>query len=318
MPARFALRTTALFIAAVLAASTASAGTAETPASTEFARVSKDDYGRPSALQLAIVSYAPERATNAFSVELVSAIHVGDAAYYQALNERFRGYDALLYELVIPADAGAAREGTSGAGFISSVQIGMKNMLGLTFQLEEIDYGAANFVHADLTSASLAERMAERGESLYVYFWRIIFASLDEYARDPLGLKDWRLLSGALAADRDDALKIAVAYEMVDASRADDILGGDDGSAVIAARNEHAVAVLRQQIDTGARRIGIFYGVAHMADFEERLTKELGLSKVGVEWVDAWRFKAAQEEPAAGAACGEGGNDRCEELEPEE
>lgn len=293
MPVKLALRTIAVFIAAILALATASAGTAEVPAATEFARISRDNYGRPAALQLAIVNYAPERPTNGLSVDLVSAIHVGDAAFYQALNDRFRSYDALLYELVIPADAGAAQENSSGMGLISRVQIGMKNMLGLTFQLEEIDYGAANFVHADLTSSMLAERMAERGESLYVYFWRIIFASLDEYARDPLGLKDWRLLSGALAADQDDALKIAVAYEMVDASRADDILGGEDGSAVIAARNEHAVAVLREQIDTGAKRIGIFYGVAHMADLEQRLTRELGLSKVGVEWVDAWRFKAA-------------------------
>lgn len=297
MPLKPALRTTAMFIAAILAVSTAAA---EIPPSTEFARISKDDYGRPAALQLAIVTYAPERAAKGFSVDLVSAIHVGDAAYYQALNDRFRSYDALLYELVIPADAGDAQESSSGMGLISRVQIGMKNMLGLTFQLDEIDYGAANFVHADLTSSMLAERMAERGESLYVYFWRIIFASLDEYARDPLGLKDWRLLSGALAADQDDALKVAVAYEMIDASRADDILGGEDGSAVIAARNEHAVAVLREQIDTGAKRIGIFYGVAHMADFEERLTGELGLSKVGIEWVDAWQFEAAVQdvEPA--------------------
>lgn len=290
MPAKFALRTTVVLVAAVLAVSAAIAGTAEPE--TRFARISKNDSGRPAALQLAIATYAPQQGAEEYSVDLVSAIHVGDAAYYRDLNERFRGYDALLYELVIPAGPGGAEAAGSGAGFISRAQIGMKNMLGLTFQLEEIDYGAANFVHADLTSDMLAERMADRGESLYVYFWRIIFASLDEYARDPLGLKDWRLLSSTLAADHDDALKIAVAYEMVDASRADDILGGEEGSAVIAARNEHAVAVLREQIDAGAKRLGIFYGVAHMADFEERLTSELGLSRVGIEWVDAWRFKS--------------------------
>jgi hypothetical protein len=315
MPAKFALRTTAVFVAAVLAVSAAMAGAAEPE--TRFARISKNGYGRPAALQLAIVTYAPQQGAEEYSVDLVSAIHIGDAAYYQDLNERFRGYDALLYELVIPADPGDPQTADSGAGFISRAQIGMKNMLGLTFQLEEIDYGAANFVHADLTSDMLAERMADRGESLYVYFWRIIFASLDEYARDPLGLKDWRLLSNTLAADHDDALKIAIAYEMVDASRADDILGGEEGSAVIAGRNEHAVAVLREQLDAGAKRIGIFYGVAHMADFEERLTSELGLSKVRIEWVDAWRFKAARGEEAGGATgCGDGTSGPCEDREP--
>lgn len=293
MSVTLALRTPAVLLAAILAVSTAAAGAAEQAAAptTQFARISKDEHGRPAALQLAIVTYAPGQG-EPFTVDLVSAIHVGDAAYYQDLNDRFRTYDALLYELVVPDDGGATQPEKSGPGLISRAQIGMKNMLGLTFQLDEVDYGAPNFVHADLTSAMLAERMEDRGESLYVYFWRIIFASLDEYARDPLGLKDWRLLSSALAADSDEALKIAVAYEMVDASRADDILGGEEGSAVIAARNEHAVGVLRQQIDAGVRRMGIFYGVAHMADFEARLTGELGLEKVGTEWVDAWRFES--------------------------
>lgn len=291
MSVKLALPTTAVLVAAILAVSTAAAGAAGEPAAaaTQFARIAKDDHGRPAALQLAIVSYAPGEG-KAFTVDLVSAIHVGDAAYYQDLNERFRTYDALLYELVVPDDGGATQPERSGPGLISRAQIGMKNMLGLSFQLDEVDYGAANFVHADLTSAMLAARMEDRGESLYVYFWRIVFASLDEYARDPLGLQDWRLLSSALTADRNEALKTAVAYEMVDASRADDILGGEEGSAVIAARNEHAIGVLRQQIDAGVRRMGIFYGVAHMADFEERLTGELGLEKIGTEWVDAWRF----------------------------
>jgi hypothetical protein len=41
-------------------------------------------------------------------------------------------------------------------------------------------------------------KRSERGESLYVYFWRIFFASLNEYAKDPLGLKDLEILSSAL------------------------------------------------------------------------------------------------------------------------
>ncbi len=214
-------------------------------------------------------------------------MHIGDKAYYQALNERFRRYDALLFELVVPDEPG---ELAFDGGILSRLQIGLKDALGLAFQLEEIDYDAANFVHADMSSSMLAASMAARGESLYVYFWRLFYAAIEDYARDPLGVNDMRNLSHLLAANDGDAVKIAIAYEMVKATREGDFLGDDSGSALIAARNEHAVGVLRQQIGRGLRRIGLFYGAAHMADLEVRLLGELGLERVAVEWTDAWRL----------------------------
>jgi hypothetical protein len=36
-----------------------------------------------------------------------------------------------------------------------------------------------------------------------------------------------------------------------------------------------------------------------MSDFEGRLLDELGLSRVMVEWVDAWRLSAETERPPA-------------------
>jgi hypothetical protein len=291
-----------LLVAAHLVAATAEqlplSSAAPLPATpvapTQFARIAKDTDGSPRALQLAIVSYAPESGARDFSVDLIGAIHVGDKEYYQGLNDRFHAYDALLYELIVPDDTHAPQKPMRSTNFIGSTQIGIKNALGLAFQLDEIDYGPANFVHADLSYEMLAQSMADRGESLYVYFWRLVFASIDDYARDPLGLRNWRLLSSMLSSPRGDALKIAVAHEMVNAMKTGDILGSENGSAVIAARNEHAVRILKDRIDADAKRIGIFYGVAHMADFEQRLLNELAVAKTETEWVDAWRFTDGQ------------------------
>lgn len=289
------LQTILLFTAGLTAAPALAAGTAAPPATaapTSFARIAEDPNGRPTALQLAIVTYAPQDGAAGFTVDLVSAIHVGDAAYYQDLNDRFRAYDALLYEMVVSGDGGepGGAAGTGGLGLITLVQNGIKEMLGLAFQLDEIEYDAGNFVHADMSSAMLAQTMQERGESLYVYFWRAFFASVDQYARDPLGVKDWQLLTDVIASGQDDALKIAVAHDLVATSLGPDIFGGENGSALIAARNEHAVNVLKEQIGAGRARIGIFYGAAHMTDLERRLVDELALEKTRVEWVDAWRF----------------------------
>lgn len=268
---------------------------------TPFIRVA-EEAGRPTALQVAIVTYAPEDGADGVTVDLIGAIHVGDSAYYRELNGAFRDYDALLYEMVIPDDGDdGSREYQYDMSFVSGTQVGLKNALGLAHQLDEIDYRPDNFVHADMTTGKLAESMADRNESLYVYFWRVFFASLDEYAKDPLGLRDLQLLGNLLLDNRQDAFKIALAYELADATSAGDILGGAEGSAVIAARNEHAVSVLGEELARGAKRVGIFYGVAHMPDLEERLAG-LSLRKVDTVWVDAWDLRPSRSDASGSSA----------------
>ena len=256
----------------------------------EFARVDHDADKRPRALQMSVASYVPAAADRLLQVDLVGAIHIGDPAYYAGLNERFRDYDVLLYELVAPMGGVSSNRLEKRKGILSSTQIGMTKMLDLSFQLDEINYDAANFVHADLTPDELRASMEERGESLYVYFWRIFFATLNEYAKDPLGLRDMQMLSGMLAADQDNSFKVMIAYEMTNLDSVQDILGDDSSNAVIGARNQRAVDVLKREIEAGASRIGIFYGVAHMPDLEERLRDQLGLTWESTEWVDAWQL----------------------------
>ncbi|MGI9221546.1 MAG: hypothetical protein ACR2QS_11000, partial [Woeseiaceae bacterium] len=222
--------------------------------------------------------------------DLVSAIHIGDASYYQDLNKRFEDYDAMLYELIAPKDAPVSARDDERRGVISSTQVGMKNMLGLSFQLDEIDYSASNFVHADLSPTELSESMDERGESLYVYFWRLFYASVDEYAKDPLGLNNWNMMSAMLLNDSDNALKVMLAYEMTDLSKHSEILGEDSESAVIGARNQRAIDVVKERLAAGDKRIAVFYGVAHMPDMEERLFEQLDLIYLDTTWVDAWHL----------------------------
>jgi hypothetical protein len=82
-------------------------------------------------------------------------------AYYDTLDRLFRGYDAVLYELVAPDNARVPKPGRKPAGAIGSAQQGLTKMLGLEFQLEQIDYTARNFVHADLSPKEFDAAMAE-------------------------------------------------------------------------------------------------------------------------------------------------------------
>ncbi len=259
---------------------------------TEFARVTHTAEGQPLALQIAIARYVSKGGEQDVSVDLIGAVHVGDAAYYGDLNRRFREYDAVLFELVAPEGAYARVGDSERRGFISTAQMAMTRALGLSFQLDEIDYGRPNFVHADLSPSELAQSMADRDESLYVYFWRLLYASISEAAKDPLGIRAVRDISLALRSGQDNALKIAFAYEMTNVESVSGALDGPAGSALIDARNQRAIDVLEEQIESGARRIGIFYGVAHMPDFEERLIGQLSLEYDKTQWVDAWRLDA--------------------------
>ena len=255
---------------------------------TQFARVAEDDARQPLALQLAIASYTLPGSD--VQVDLIGAIHIGDKAYYEDLNGRFREYDSMLYELIAPKDADHSARNPDNQSIISSTQIAMKDLLQLSFQLDEIDYGAANFVHADLSPNELSASMDERGESLYVYFWRLFYASFADYARDPLGLSNMALFSTMLARDSDDAFKVMLAYELTDLKKHRELFGEDSESAVIGARNQRAIDVLAERLTAGDRRIAIFYGVAHMPDMEERLVEQLDLEYLDTTWVDAWRL----------------------------
>lgn len=253
----------------------------------EFTRIATNEEGAPESLQLAIVTYAPAGGDRDVQVDLVSAVHVGEQAYYAELNALFDDYDALLYELIAPAGT-VINPDDRPTGMVSGLQRGMTAMLGLEFQLEEIDYTRPNFVHADLSPKEMSERMAERNESLYVYFWRIVFASLREYSRDPLGMRNMNVLTGSMSSSRQShPLKIMMANEFANLDRLQDMLGKDADSAVIGARNERAIEVLEREVEAGARRLGIFYGVGHMRDLEDRLLA-IGYVPIATRWIDAW------------------------------
>jgi len=255
-------------------------------ADTAFSRVDLDDDGGARALQLGIVTYVGQ----GVSVDLIGAVHVGDPAYYEELNQRFTGYDAVLFELVAPEGSDFSKIAGRRHGLLSTAQVGLTVLLDLSFQLDEIDYGARNFVHADLSPSGVRESMAERNESMYTLFWRIFFASVNEYAKDPLGLRDWQMLSGMVGADGDMSLKTMFAYQMTDLDQIQDILGDDSDSTIVGARNQRAIEVLHRQLDSGVKRAGIFYGVAHMPDLEERLLA-MGLEYASTSWVDAWNLQ---------------------------
>src|SRR5690606_3579480 len=146
----------------------------ETPASTE--------------LQTVVLSYEKGGTT----LDLIGAVHIADRAYYQELNRRFERYEALLYEGIgggkpaappvappEPAPPAEAEERAAKAprkvelgGLHAAYQAG-SDWLGLTYQMQEIDYTRENFVHADVTLEEFARLQEERGETLAGFMFKV-------------------------------------------------------------------------------------------------------------------------------------------------
>jgi hypothetical protein len=260
----------------------------------EFIRIVRDKADTPVALETAIVRCAPaDRSQEGPIVDLVAAVHVAERSYYQHLNREFAGYDVVLYELVAPEGKSVPRRGGGGGSPLSLVQNGLKDLLELEFQLNEIDYGRKNMVHADMSPDQLAKAMRERGESVFTIFLRMMgYALARQQASGPT---DSQLLLALFDKHRALSLKRLMAEEFEDMEGSLMAIDGPKGSALLSERNKVVLGVLGQQLAAGKRKIAIFYGAGHMADLQRRLRQQYHLAPQTTRWLVAWKMSGAAQ-----------------------
>lgn len=272
----------------------------------KWVRLVYDEKRKPVALQTALVTYKGKAAGSKgadVEVDLVGAIHVADAAYYEDLNRRFEEYDALLYELVAPEGTRIERGAKSSSRHaLGAMQNGMKSLLELEHQLELIDYTKENFVHADMSPDEFFEAMKERKESFLSMYMRLVGQSIAAQNKNPgqRQANDMEILAAFLSKDRPRKLKIAMAKQFADMESLLTSFGGEEGSTIIQGRNIKALEVLRRELDGGKTNVGVFYGAGHLADMHERLVEEFGLEPTDVVWLTAWDLaeKPAKKAPS--------------------
>lgn len=233
------------------------------------------------------------RLANGVEVALVGALHIGDDTYYKTLNERFRRYDSVLYEMI--KEKHVKPESLSGSGHpISQIQMAMKSMLGLEFQLEGVDYTAKNFVHADMGPRTFSRLQSEKGENFFTLFLQSILQERQmQLTGNARQLSAFDLLLAFSQNDSAHALKWLFAQQL---DQIESLLSGIDqgmdgkGSVIVSARNQVALRVMWEQIRAGKRRLAIFYGAGHMPDLETQLLAK-GFRKVRHEWLTAWDLR---------------------------
>lgn len=294
------------------------AASSSAPAEEESAYIRLVEDGPVARLETAI---ARLRNADGVEVDLYGAVHIADRSYYDALDEFFTSYEAVLFELVVDGDSDLAPQlGTLSSGeraesaFDGPERLGL-NLLGigqqmigkllhLTFQGEEIDYRAQNFVHADMTMQQFQAAQAEAQESL--------FSSVAEMERADSGLspeekklQNQHLLSATLQMfmGNPQPVKRFLAAEM---TREFSAASGEGSETVLVeGRNRVALEVLDRQLEEGRRHLAIFYGAAHLEDMVDQL-KQRGFEVESLDWLPAWTLDSsaapAPSDPSAPAA----------------
>ena len=279
----------------------------------------------PQSLDTSIIRFVPKDeklAKAGVSVDLIGAIHIGDRSYFQQLNKEFKEYDALLFEMVAEKDdlggepvrfvdrgepvdddgttkpkEPAAKDASEESGFkagmavVGGMQLGAKDMLGLAFQVDWIDYSAKNMVHADMSPEEFAEKMKERGESFFTLFMDLFVQGLKQQQTNKnKAPNDLALLFALFSSNRELVMKRVMAQQFAESDVLIE-LGGEKGSAIITERNIVAMNVLREQLEKGVKKIGIFYGAGHLADMSRRMVDEFDMKLVNERWVEAWDLR---------------------------
>jgi hypothetical protein len=256
----------------------------------QFMRISKDSRKKPVALQTSITRYiGTNHQGKPILVDLIGVVHVGEQEYYAALNEQFKQYDATLYELVAPEGTripkgGRVEEG--GANPIAALQMGMKSMLDLEFQLEHIDYTVENFIHADMSPEEFFESMSNNEESVGRMMLNSIGSSMAMQSKGSSA--EMGLVMSLFSRDRTKSLRRTMAQQMEDIEAGMAMFRGKDGSTIIEHRNAKAMEVLKREIDAGREKLAIFYGAGHLPDMQKRLLEDFEMKRAGRTWLTAW------------------------------
>jgi hypothetical protein len=227
-------------------------------------------------------------------VDLIGAIHIADKSYYTELNQSFTTYDVVLYELVggpMPKDYKTRSGRNKGnLAWVGELQKLMETSLGLSGQIDGIDYLAPNLVHADLSMKEFEALREKKSESFMGLLLRTYQTQQEMLAEGSItgGLslpQIFRLLRGD---DSKTELKRIFAQQFHEMERLVEGIEGPQGTVIIGERNKAALSVLEAQLKLGKKRLAIFYGAAHLPDMQKRLEAQGWKAKPKPVWLDAW------------------------------
>lgn len=259
-------------------------------------------------LQIAVRKFVPARGRGP-AVWLSGVSHIGDAAYYAALQQHLDAQSLVLFEAI----GGRDRAVQFNPEEQTSVQHTLATSLGLVFQLASIRYDRPHFRNSDLTLPELQRLLsgnsgagdgrnpegsppageAGRGGEA---------GGGGREFRELMGIMDGSSLLGAIVHMGIKIIGTTPKLQAMTRLAMIEVLGRFQGdlsevqgmppelqrlmTVIIRSRNDVVLRDLKPLLGrAGAgRSISVFYGAGHMADLEQRLVSELGYRRQEEVW----------------------------------
>jgi general secretion pathway protein G len=173
-----------------------------------------------------------------------------------------------------------------------NLQAELAATLGLDFQLDAIDYGAAGFRPADMAMDELERAFAAEGVDFAPIEGSLAGTSLPaKFAKFVMRAVRYLdlVLGGAIA----DTMKVVLIEVLSDEAVLEQSLaqfGEGFGRVIIDQRNQVAVDRLKAVIEADPQvdSVAMLYGAAHMEDMGERLVEQLGYRPDSETWLTAF------------------------------
>jgi hypothetical protein len=251
-------------------------------------------------LQVAVRQFIPRQPGQPV-IWLAGVSHVGESNYYARLQKLLNAQELVLFEGVTDRASRASGRKTfdKSEDDLGSLQDTMAQSLGLAFQLDTIDYDRPNFRNSDLTVEQIAQLIAKEGPAGQPSKTAQEFQKLMEMMQGD-SLIGALVGAGMKLIGSSPKLQAMMKLAMIE------MLGRFKGDMsqfqglppefqrlieiLIRARNEAVMKDLRAELNrrSPAKSIAIFYGAAHMEDFEKRLTQDLNYRPAREEWFPAF------------------------------
>lgn len=288
----------------------------DTPAAGKFIRYREANTLAEEALEVAVTHFVhPEGGPR---VDLVSAVHMADPAYFMAVQRWLDGCDVVLYEGVKGKDQSAAdfASAKEAPNPLRALQGKLAKWFDLAYQLEAIDYTRPNFVHADLTAEEMGMKPASdaKDENQDGSTTKDETEPPQPGSGEDEGGSMGRLIKmvKAVAPMLDSMMQQGGPQRAMFKKLIAKQLGNADVAAMIGQalpkelatmlldrRNAVVIRRLKEvRGREGVRDIAIFYGAGHMADLEKTLVEGLGYRRAGGRWIPAWTMEVRRGTPA--------------------
>jgi hypothetical protein len=251
-----------------------------------------------TALQVAMRCLKPAHGRGP-DVWLAAVTHIGTSNYYAELQHFLDAQPRVFFEAIRADDDGVPRRGGE-----YSLQADLAKALGLTFQLDQINYHRPHFRNSDLTLEELTRLLSPATNAVSapdgvpaegaMEFGALVQAMTGEGLMGGLA----RLGVGILGASTrlQAATKVAM-IELLGQLPNDltQIAGLPPGmqklmQILVEERNEAVVRDVRKALAQRPplRSVAVFYGAGHMADLEQRLCRALGYRPANERWLTAF------------------------------